>query len=784
MNAVYGTEVPDSDGRHPGIQRADLIQVFLTGVPGLNQPADVVAQRDAAPEHVDPAVLERLLAAGRASAATSPGSRTAAVCPTTSSTCRCAWSLGVLLPDHQAIADTIGDGVDANDVPFLRVVPVRGLPALGLGRGPALTHRRGPAASARPAPVTSGLRRTTATGRARGCERSDGSASRPRWPWRLFLAGAGRASCAAAPSRRRRPAPRPRPRACCAPGAAGSLEGTIAALQARLRVEPDDWQSCASLGPRVRAAGARHGRPELLPEGRGRAAPLARPSTRRTTSRRWWAWRRSPPPATTSPARSTGASARRPSTRTTRNVYGVIGDAQVELGRYDDGVRDVPEDGGHAAGPGVVRAGLVRARAPGRRRRRDPGDAQRGGRSPGRRTTAPGPRTSSASSTSTAGDSTARPRSTAAPPSSRPSSCRRRRASRRWRGPAATSQGAIARYTEVTQRYPSPEYVIALGDLYAAAGEPEQARQQYDLVRTIQALFAANGVNVDLELALFEADHGDAVAALRTARDEWDAPAHDPRGRRPRVGAARERPRPRGARDTAGRALVARHAQRAVLVPRRHDPARRSATATARGADLARALDTNPHFSIRYAPEAAPDAPVAGGPAVRRAAPRRSPSARSPPVVALWPAAAASAHPLGNFTVNHYAGLEAAPGELRVVYAIDIAEIPTQQLRAEQDTDGDGQVSAAELQAWADDTGARVAGDLHVSVDGAPLTLSLPVRHRRVPRRPGRPERHAVRGAADLADGRRAATSRSRTPPTPTGPAGGRSPRPASTGVR
>jgi ABC-type nickel/cobalt efflux system permease component RcnA len=93
-------------------------------------------------------------------------------------------------------------------------------------------------------------------------------------------------------------------------------------------------------------------------------------------------------------------------------------------------------------------------------------------------------------------------------------------------------------------------------------------------------------------------------------------------------------------------------------------------------------------------------------------------------VVALWPALAASAHPLGNFTVNHYAGIEAAPGELRIVYAIDIAEIPTQQLRAGQDADGDGQVSAAELQTWADRTGARVAADLHVSVDGAPLALS------------------------------------------------------------
>jgi ABC-type nickel/cobalt efflux system permease component RcnA len=93
-------------------------------------------------------------------------------------------------------------------------------------------------------------------------------------------------------------------------------------------------------------------------------------------------------------------------------------------------------------------------------------------------------------------------------------------------------------------------------------------------------------------------------------------------------------------------------------------------------------------------------------------------------VGALWPAVAASAHPLGNFTVNHYAGLEAAPGEVRVVYAIDVAEIPTQQLRTEQDLDGDGRVDPAELQAWADATGARVATDLHVSVDGSPAVLT------------------------------------------------------------
>jgi hypothetical protein len=41
IEAIYGIETPDSNPSRPGIQRADLIQVFLTGVDGLNKPADV-----------------------------------------------------------------------------------------------------------------------------------------------------------------------------------------------------------------------------------------------------------------------------------------------------------------------------------------------------------------------------------------------------------------------------------------------------------------------------------------------------------------------------------------------------------------------------------------------------------------------------------------------------------------------------------------------------------------------------------------------------------------------
>src|SRR5207237_4590616 len=43
VNALYGIAIPDSDPITPGIQRDDLTQVFLTGLPGLNQPPAITA---------------------------------------------------------------------------------------------------------------------------------------------------------------------------------------------------------------------------------------------------------------------------------------------------------------------------------------------------------------------------------------------------------------------------------------------------------------------------------------------------------------------------------------------------------------------------------------------------------------------------------------------------------------------------------------------------------------------------------------------------------------------
>jgi tetratricopeptide (TPR) repeat protein len=54
---------------------------------------------------------------------------------------------------------------------------------------------------------------------------------------------------------------------------------------------------------------------------------------------------------------------------------------------------------------------------------------------------------------------------------------------------------------------PMPEFVITLGDLYHTTGQREKASQQYKLVATIEKLYRANGVDMDMEIALFNADH-------------------------------------------------------------------------------------------------------------------------------------------------------------------------------------------------------------------------------------------------------------------------------------
>lgn len=90
---------------------------------------------------------------------------------------------------------------------------------------------------------------------------------------------------------------------------------------------------------------------------------------------------------------------------------------------------------------------------------------------------------------------------------------------------AATGRlrAAIRGYENIVRRRPLPEYVIALGESQQAAGRRADARESFALVDAQRRLLAANGVNSDLEIALFEADHGDRGRAVDLARRAWQA---------------------------------------------------------------------------------------------------------------------------------------------------------------------------------------------------------------------------------------------------------------------
>ncbi len=81
--------------------------------------------------------------------------------------------------------------------------------------------------------------------------------------------------------------------------------------------------------------------------------------------------------------------------------------------------------------------------------------------------------------------------------------------------------GAIAHYQRAVETLPLPELLVAMGETQEAAGRSNDAAATYELVRAMQALYADSGVKVELELALFEANHGDPVQAVALARQAF-----------------------------------------------------------------------------------------------------------------------------------------------------------------------------------------------------------------------------------------------------------------------
>jgi tetratricopeptide (TPR) repeat protein len=167
--------------------------------------------------------------------------------------------------------------------------------------------------------------------------------------------------------------------------------------------------------------------------------------------------------------------------------------------------------------------------------------------------------------------------------------------------------GAVARYEAAIARIPLPEFVIALGDVHAAFGDAAAAERQYALVGAMQDLYAANGVDTDLEMALFLADHPERVGEMSAVVAEARA-AYE---RRPGVKAADVlawtlyRAGDYAAAKAASDEALRLGTQDALMLFHAGMIERALGNADVAVSYLRAALELNPHFSVRWAPVAA-----------------------------------------------------------------------------------------------------------------------------------------------------------------------------------
>ena len=337
----------------------------------------------------------------------------------------------------------------------------------------------------------------------------------------------------------------------------------------------------------------------------------------------------------------------------------------VELGRYDAAFATYDASRAQAR-PRRVRARRVRARADRRPRRRStrwsspstrrrPGEPTawahvelgeaplRPGRARAARARAPrGARGASrATSTRSRASRGSRPRAAGRP--------------RRSRSPAARPSAA-----------PLPQFVVTLGDLSpspaGARRAPSSTAARRD--RAPAARRAASAPSSSRRSSTSTTASGCATRSRGAARAR--RAAEHPGGRRPRLGARRATGRCDGGARLRAAGASARHARRARALPPRDGRALRSAaTPPRRAGSGARSRSTRTSRCVwapvarRYAGEARPRSLLA--------------------LLALALPATAAAHPLGNFTINRYTGIELSGDRLYVHYVLDLAEIPSAQ---------------------------------------------------------------------------------------------------------
>lgn len=114
----------------------------------------------------------------------------------------------------------------------------------------------------------------------------------------------------------------------------------------------------------------------------------------------------------------------------------------------------------------------------------------------------------------------------------------------------------------------------------------------------------------------------------------------------------------------------------------------------------------------------------------------------------LIASAASFAHPLGNFSINQFARIEAGSSRILIRQVLDMAEIPTVAERRAIDTDGDGDCTAAELASYAASISPGFLSSISLAVDG--MKVPIEVESVTAELHPGAGELSTLRVAWDL----------------------------------
>jgi len=373
----------------------------------------------------------------------------------------------------------------------------------------------------------------------------------------------------------------------------------LSALQARLTRGPQDWQSWAALGLAYVQTARRTGDPSFYPKARG--------ALERSLSLK-------PGNAGGLIGMSSLAAARHDFAAALRwgrqaigaapynaGAYGVAGDALIELGRYSEAFRtfqrmiDLRPDLSSYARASYARelqgdvTGAIDDMNLALQAASSPADAAWAGYQLGELWFNSGrlDRAHAAYARATAEDPTYVP-------------------AREGLAKVAAARGDYARaiglYTWVVDRMPLPQYVIELVDVYTAARRPADAAQEAGLLAVEERLARANGVNLDLEQATYDADHGHAAAALTAARAEWNR-RHSVLVADALAWALYANKRYAEARAYSVRAL-ALGTRSALMWFHRGMIERALGHGAAAKEALARSLSINPSFSVRWAPVA------------------------------------------------------------------------------------------------------------------------------------------------------------------------------------